>query len=307
MEIKNWLVVGILIWVNVVSAQFEERQLKFACPESFNSQTVYSNLDGLNGYSFEEHEAFRYFDIYLDTPDDLLLKSGFSLRMRKRLKSDSIPTYVMQLKNESTDTSSLRIEIEEKELDFYRLFDGNGDTVFVTEILDQLFASMESKTSSEDYEELLETWIAQSVSASISPFYYLKYHQPGVFTSDVLATLDLKLIGVSHRRRGYIFTNKERHPNLNQIVRSNDDTPEFFQQNPNFIWLMETSLDSAIFYSRFGSNPITIREFEVELKYQEIPLGEEIMKEYTQALQTALGLEAIRDSKYLQVRKSLWR
>lgn len=306
METKHILIGLMLFYTAVVQGQFEETQIKFQWSEIESPGHLKKQLDGLNGFQFEVGESYHYFDIYLDTPDELLFNSGFSLRLRKRIKSDFIPTYVMQLKSEAGGTKSTRVEVEEKELDFYRVLNSDNEVVYLPEILDSVFNSIEKSQDVSNQFELLEKWLSNSVNASITPFQYLYHFNRTVFTPDKLASLEVRMIGSSKRQRGYICIQEDQFSGPLILPRSKDDTPLFFQENQDLVWLMETSLDSSVFY-RVGSNQqATIRELEIELKYEGNQWGFEALEAYHEEVKKQMGLKEIRASKYRQAINSMY-
>lgn len=141
MGIKLLIHIVFLSFAWVGFSQPTEEQYKFQLPDTLFEYYLLEGLNDASTFSTVQHSGYVYYDAYLDTPDDLLLNNGFSLRIRKRVWNDTTVTYSMQLKSEMSDISAIRVEVEEKELDFYRFLGEEKDTFFISKVLDQLFYS----------------------------------------------------------------------------------------------------------------------------------------------------------------------
>ena len=293
----------------LVSAAQTEEQYKFALPDSLGEYALLEGVDGTIGLSTTQHSDYTYYDIYLDTEDGLMQRSGYSLRMRKRIFNDSLFSYSMQLKSEMTDTSVVRVEVEEKELDFYRIRDHRDSILFVTDLMDELFENVVQRFDSEAEMKFqnslgyLNHWLEAVANSVITPYQYLSHVDPQKFSREVLSGLKVKWVGVSYRVRGHVYAEDDSQFPL--VLRTDNETPLFFLNNPNAVWLMETSLDYSIFYPVEGtSKSVHLREFEVERKYQDRLLIQPVMEKFSVELQKKFGLIPQQKSKFLQAEEA---
>jgi len=300
MGTKNTLLALCILFATNIYAQFQEIQVKFQWSDSVPTSDLVHMLEQVNNFSFVKGDTYQYYDIYLDTPEEHLYKSGLSLRLRKRVKSDSIPTYSMQLKSEATSDYDARVEVEEKELDFYRFLNKERDTIYVAALLDTIFNSTHHNGKISGNLELLEMWLAQSVNSAITPFQYLYHHYPQEIQPAQLSRLKVKMVGVSRRQRGYVYVRSDQFTGPKILPRDKDDIPVFFQEHPQSIWLMETSLDSAVFYLPFSAKKAIIKELEIELKYDENEWSINTFRNFQDTLLQSTGFTVIRESKYRQ-------
>lgn len=309
MEIRKTILPIFVFLTFGVFSQPTEEQLKFRLPDSLGEYTLLFGLDGVGGLSAIQHSEYFYYDIYLDTPDDLLLNNGWSLRLRKRNINDSTVSYSMQLKSEMSDTNAVRFEIEEKELEFYRWVNPENRVFKVTDIIDSIrvFAEQPLIKKNQDSCELhcdrLNAWLASMVGSPITPFQYLQFVDPALFNDEMLKQLEVKMVGKSHRIRGHLVFDTSIRPEFERIPEKQNELPLFFQENPKAVWLLETSLDYSIFYCLDDFNaPVHLREFEVENKYHNPALSALILRAFSQEIVAEFGLIEARESKYFQVR-----
>lgn len=284
-----------------------EEQYKFRLPDSISEFHLLESLNGICELSTLQHSGYVYHDAYLDTPNDLLLNNGFSLRIRKRVWNDTTITYSMQLKSEMSKTSAIRVEVEEKELDFYRFLNFEKDTLLVTDLLDQLFYTSSRRYNDslnaefEFAREEINSWIQFIAEQPITPFQYLNHLDSLKFDRETLNLLEVKLVGTSYRIRGHVFTTSSTQ--LAQVPREKKETPIYFQKNEDAVWLMETSLDYSRFYSVDSTNAFfDLREFEVENKYPQKEIVRPMIEQFSLELQKKFGLMEQQDSKYRQIR-----
>lgn len=310
METKWVLHIAMMLLTFCSAAQPTEEQFKFSLPDSLTNVAFVYGLKTKGSLPVYFHSDYTYYDVYLDTPDDLLLKSGFSLRMRKRVWPDSTLSYSMQLKSEMGDSSAVRLEVEEKELDFYRTRNEAGDTLFLVQLMDRLFETMDSPDDAEknggfqSAKGQIEAWLQQMAGGSITPFQYLKHFDGTIFTTDRIASLKVKAVGISHRWRGHVYVDENNPFGIQPYYGVHDEIPAFFVANPGKIWLMETSLDHAVFYLDGKKEPVELREFEVEKKFQEDAIAREKMEAFIEEIVRNLELKPQTSSKYRQVRAS---
>jgi hypothetical protein len=289
----------------------EQRKYRLSLEEStdFYSSTV----DGLNGLFLQSHSSHVYYDLYFDTPDLKLYEEGYSLRFRKRIIDDSTITYGLQLKSEMTVLGEIRMEVEEKELDFYRMKE-NGEWVSITALLDGAFDNFETvEFLPLDPEfmrcmNLLTEWIFLKADAPIAPFQKLKAIDPELFTKKTIQSLVPYVVGVSERSRGHVFiipteetTDDLKSIPLNRI--KHNERPLLFSEHPDWNWILETSLDRSRFrmVNEFNYPEIVLVEFEVENKYMDEAVGRSLMDRFEIDLLNTLGLEIELASKYKQV------
>ncbi len=286
--------------------QATEEQLKFGLPDSLGEYTLLFGINDMENYASRVHSEYFYYDIYLDTPDDLLLKEGFSLRLRKRVWNDTTVTYSMQLKREMTDSSAVRIEVEEKELDFYRHISHDGRTLYVTELMDRIFEATFTNGAKDEPAAgfsciQLNDWLHSVVGSPITPFQYLQFFDTAQFSDATLKQLEVKFVGKSQRIRGHVYLSVDNPWGVPLIPAKSQDLPPFFQEHSEAIWLLETSLDFSTFYAvETPGIPIHIREFEVENKYKNAAISTILLNDFSAALQEAFGVFPQQDSKYLQ-------
>ena len=138
------------------------------------------------------HSKDVYLDLYLDTPEQLLLKNNFSLRFRKRIldATNTNNSYSFQLKNEMDSIHSIRMEVEEKELYFYFAKSDTG-WIPLTDLLDTIFYNYEnyganSSNSLHRAITILKSWITFKVNGAIAPFQKLLFLD---FKTDEIKTL----------------------------------------------------------------------------------------------------------------------
>lgn len=308
-----FIIIGFLI-PTFCLAQPTEEQRKYALPDTLAEYALLQEMNGAAGCQTRQHSAYRYTDIYLDTPDEFLLEMGYSLRMRRRILSDGTRGYSMQLKSEMLDSTAVRIEVEEKELDFYQTILTNGVAISLPRCMDSLMEWVSQRGIHTDqsafnaYKGMVENWLASHVNAPITPFQYLKFAHPEVFTEDVLSSLKVQLIGHSYRIRGHVYFNSSRENlyGIEFIPRKGNELPPFFIENPEAIWMLETSLDYAQFYDADSIRPaVHVREFEVENKYPVSEACRQVFDAFEAALIAEFRIQVERDSKHVQVKNAL--
>ncbi len=287
-----------------------EEQRKYILPEGISISEMEMKSNYLNGLSSYNHSDYVYYDLYLDSPDFLMYKNGFSLRFRKRNISDSIVAYGFQLKSEMVDHKDIRMEVEETELDFYRVKDGL-EWVRITTILDRIFAYYDAiKTPALEVVfqhdlDLIKLWISLKIDSPIIPFQKLKYLDSTVFNTLTLQHLKPVLIGKSLRKRSHVFVDYEHTTsdlkNLPNYLMNINSRPQYFIDHPTCSWTLETSRDYSKFYSLLGGGEvINIYEFEVENKYQDKVKGTELLDRFELELINAIGCKIELASKYKQ-------
>lgn len=293
----------------MLSAQGTEEQRKYFIKDEKALMNFINSSGQLDGFSIYNHSQYTYFDIYLDTPDFDLYKNGLSLRFRKRVFNDSTTTYGIQLKSEMETDTSIRMEVEEKELDFYRIKTNSG-WLELPKVLDVIFLQVEQNQINLNSAELqqaissIQKWIEFKAESTITPFQKLN-HLVG-WDNKKTRTLKPVIVGSERRIRSHIYINPIHTSNeLRTITKNNiipSVLPEFFKKNTDCNWVLETSVDSAVFYSLYESKQkkAEIFEFEVENKYCIQETGTAIMNLLEKNLKSNFQMENQIDSKYRQ-------
>ncbi len=306
-------VIAILFSFQLFS-QGTEEQRKYVLQKDLFKQ-MQSKIEGLNDLGTYFHSKYVYYDLYLDSPDFDLYKQGFSLRFRQRIINDSTTTYSFQLKSEMLVEKQIRIEVEETELDFYKIKEDNQLTP-ISEILNRIFTQFNQTNSLKDSVffkhnfDLLSTWIAQKAGAPIATFQKLKSLRADVFTTQLISTFKPVLIGKSERTRGHVYSDSTRNQlalkNLAKNKLALNATPDFFKEHPTFNYLLESSVDRSLFcYIPLPDSRFVITEYEVENKYIDKLKGTEIMNVYENELINTLDLKTELASKYKQSIRSI--
>ena len=257
------------------------------------------------------HSKDIYIDLYLDTPDKLLYKNKLSLRFRKRIldstNAKSKYNYAFQLKNEMDTLNAIRMEVEEKELDFYFVKSDNG-WIPLTNVLDTIFLHFEnyseshSSTTIQNAISLIESWIQIKTNAPIAPFQKLLHL--GIKSNDIQKLAPI-VFAKSIRYRSHVYSVYDSKMPLEKNKVMIDKLPLFFQVNSEYNWLLESSLDSTVFFKTVGNSTInaSILEYEVENKYYLTNIGSEILSAYGNFLTVNFALSLKTDSKYRQAIK----
>ncbi len=292
-------------------AQGTEEQRKYLIKDEKALLNFINSSGQLEGLSLFNHSQYTYFDLYLDTPEFDLYKNKLSLRFRKRIFSDTLVTYGLQLKSEMETYSSVRMEIEEKELGFYRVKTDKG-WIELPKILDVIFSQIQNNKfdiSSVEFQQALSSiqkWIQLNSGSTISPFQKIAFLKLKGLGTEKIATIKPMIVGSEKRIRSHIYIDPAktiielRNMPMNSLELST--VPDFFKKNNSFNWILETSVDSAVFYSLFKTNKtqVEIFEFEVENKYFLHEKGTEIMNLFEKNLKSNFQMENLMDSKYRQ-------
>lgn len=291
----------------------EQRKYVFAKDnQSIKSLIQSGNLDGM---SVKGHSTYTYFDIYLDTEDFSLFNNNLSLRIRKRFFAEGVVEYGMQLKSEMTKNGDARMEVEEDELNFHRIYDSNTIhnlkdivsemfTYFEYEMNGKLNSHFNEDSFLQERSRLINVWAKFKMKSAIAPFQ--KLVRSGI-TLDKLKTLRPVLIGVSKRSRSHIFIDMNNTSDQFALFlpsqRSQLETPDLVKGR-QLIWTMESSLDNAKFYSLFSSKEYyQINEYEVENKYLPHEQSRKLLDTFEKGLISEHGGKVNLDSKYRQSMK----
>ena len=310
MAIKRFLHI-MLVWffgMSLLSGQTEsERKFVFSNYDSI-AQLIEKNGE-LGTFGFHQHATYFYFDIYFDTPDKLLQKQQVSMRMRIQYRPGSKDSlnYTFQLKTEMTHPGAPRLEMEESDLDIYRL------TFQEKEIrLHQLLEAFKEESQKSAVElnfsahlTAFTAWFKLKAGAPIAPFQGLRFLFPKIFTEQVIASLKPVCFGEIRRTRAHVYLKNpdNRLAGVKNKERSLNDLPAFCLANRELIWLMELSLDRAIFYSiQNPEKSCSISELEVESKFDESTLKQgNILTHFAETLLQNFKAEDEIRSKFKQV------
>jgi hypothetical protein len=298
-----------LLSVQLLHAQGVEEQRKYVVNTNASLQNLTDSTTLLNGLLFHTHSKYTYFDVYMDTPELDLYKNNLSLRFRKRIFANGDTTYGMQLKSEMQSATSIRMEVEETELDLYKI-KNNTSHVALIDVLNVFFFQLENgridanTTEIKNAIALLQAWVSFKADGCIVPFQKLLYLNLKGLELAKIKTLTPVIFGADTRMRGHVYINPTNtnsalsNMQLNAVQTST--TPLFFKTNKSYIWALETSLDSAVFYPLFNCNipKVDINEYEVENKYNPKAVGTIIMNMLELGLKNKV--ETQLDSKYRQ-------
>ncbi|MES2556111.1 MAG: hypothetical protein V4604_08170 [Bacteroidota bacterium] len=311
MDIKRLFALVAFLFATFTStlAQGTEEQRKYGIPDPAIFSAFITASGTAGGFSTFHHSEYTYMDIYLDTPDELLFQHGLSLRFRKRFLNDTLVTYGLQLKSEMASDTAVRMEVEEPELDFYQVKTPDGWQP-LTEVLDVYFDALAQGPV--DYQSpeiakasaLLQEWIRFKAGGVVTPFQRLLHLK--------LAGLDLKgvqslkpvICGVEKRQRSHIYSDPANATAGWKPVPANvlpeSLRPKFFTEHPDYNWLLESSLDSAVFYPLFASKTpfVAIFEYETENKYCVPATGTQLLSQLEVELRNRFGLQPQSSSKY---------
>ena len=311
MDIKRLFALAVVLSAFFASAmaQGTEEQRKYAVPDpaAFSAFITASGTAG--GFSTFYHSEYTYMDIYLDTPDELLFQHGLSLRFRKRFLNDTLVTYGLQLKSEMASDTAVRMEVEEPELDFYQVKTTNGWQP-LTEVLDVYFDALAQgpvdfrSPKIMEASAILQEWISFKAGGVITPFQRLLHLQLGGLDLKGVQSLRPVICGVEKRLRSHIYDDPLNAKAVQKPVAANvipeSLRPQFFVEHPDYNWLLESSLDSAVFYPLFDSKTpsVTIFEYETENKYVVPATGTQLLSQLEVELKEMFGLERQSSSKY---------
>ena len=304
----------LILWLFLGYTSFSqntEEQRKYIFGKDTSIVALLPSINALGELRLFSHSVYYYEDIYLDSPTFDLAKKGYSLRFRKRNFEDGSISYSMQLKNEMTELSAIRMEVDEPELDFYKL-KKSGEWVSITTVLDQLFAHLSSENPAElsaktiESIELICEWMRFKASAPISTFQKIRFLEGDAVGLEIIQKLTPVFVGSSHRSRMHVYLDpkalKDEWKQLPKNKIPANMLPEFFQINPTYNWILEVSVDASRFFSLVQpqKTPFDIAELEVENKYSEKQEGTKFLNIFEKSLLEEFGLKKEYASKYKQ-------
>lgn len=262
-------------------------------------------------YGIEYHSVYVYSDIYLDTPDKLLYKNGYSLRFRrKKMLNDSITSYVMQLKSEMQGDSTGRLEVEEENLRIYSVCLADS-TVSLVKHLDRFFAANDSSWMNfPDSNSLfiIKSWLKSKSGGIILPILEIEKRLKVIYPDFDAGDLEIAFSGMEHRYRLHFYAVNDTGKSniIYESHRIRDDAlPVFFTSNTTYSYLAEISFDNAVFWrnwKNFESEDVSIpiKELEIENKYHDNEKGIKAIVWLENELKARYKLEVERNSKYRQ-------
>jgi hypothetical protein len=223
-------------------------------------------------------------------------------------EQDSV-RFLFQLKSEMTSAGGKRYEMDETELEFYKL-QHQGELVALSDILVQFFSESPDQTLTHQQEAIvnsIQQWMKQKAGGPVIPFLGLKHLHPQLFTDATIGMLQPTCVGVTSRRRINVYmTFSEQESilrNLAQMKRPKSEMPPLFRENSDAFWLMEATYDQSYFH-RIGANgelkAVRLTEFEVEQKHAKSD-GLDLIRAFDRALREQFDLETELRSKYRQV------
>ena len=312
MDIKK-IVTIIILWCSVsLFGGTVEEQRKYRLPKNSEFKTHILASQPLGDLNIQFHGTYQYADIYLDTPTKDLYKNNLSLRFRRRMTDTLVNGYDFQLKNELNDQNPIRMEIDEGDLAIYRVKLA-ADWVKLTDVLDLLFSyPLNEKTKIDSLKnknalDALKLWIFQKAEAPIAPFQKLKHLYPNLFTTEALQSIAPSLIGFSMRHRCHVYFDGSDSLSPYFTFPKNrlkkDDSPPFFTDHPNAVWVLETSLDKSTFYQLLEHPNLVgfnLSEYEVESKHVNKSIGTEFLAYFEKDLLEQFQLIPTKASKHKQ-------
>lgn len=284
-----------LLLIKSFSASIEE-QRKYSFGSGTSDKQIETLLtSNLDGYSFYQHSRFKTYDIYLDSSDLILKKSGYSFRLRRVEKNKDSYEYAVQLKSEMVTFGAPRIEVEYK--DFSKQFiDGQK----LIETIDQLIETPNDKSLSFK----ISKWIELKKTSSLPPFQALRERDL------IKQSFHPILLGYSLRERAHIYADLKNNLDFKASLKPSKKSQRFldsyFKANPEKIWLMETSWDNSIFRKvPFKENTFKINELEIENKFRPRAQGSLMLDDLEQKLIKKYNIKPETTSKYFRAVEAL--
>lgn len=232
------------------------------------------------------------------------------MRFRKRNFGNNVVTYEFQLKSEMENAGGLRMEVEETELDFYKVKTEQG-WVSLTKVLDVFFSQLERNAVNPKSPAIvlatqqLQSWIQTNAPGPILPFQKLSHLNLKGLDRENIKTLAPVLYGSSRRLRSHVYIDRDLSIQEYTSIPKNQvsSLPKFFVVTEGDMnWVLESSLDFATFYPLIESKTSSVQlcEYEVENKYFVRETGTKVMDGFERSLKERFGAANGIDSKYLQ-------
>jgi hypothetical protein len=300
----------LVCFCSLALSQGVESQRKYK-PGDLELFTEFIRSSGSVGvFKTHYHSDYVATDLYFDTPEQDVFNSGLSLRFRKRIISRDSAVYSFQLKTEMLTSDGVRTEVDEPELYFYEVV-LPGYTNTLVHLLDSVFyycghQEQADRETGTRYIKLLSSWMEQKAEAPLAPFQKLKFLFPDLFTPVKIGSLFPVCMGESRRLRSHIYIDPANYNNQYGRLFKNPEAVkeklDFFQTCETCIWVIESSLDSALFRSLLHdkASPHVIVEYEAECKYQFGETAVIMLNEFEQELEKEFHLQKTMDSKFRQ-------
>lgn len=274
-----------------------EHQLKLKVKDVQSFEPLFHSIQIGEGFKMITYDTLVYNDLYLDTEDFQLYKSGFSLRFRRKELNDN-SVYSFQLKSEANLFGVERIEVDQFDLDIYEI-EIEQQWVKLVHGLDAIFD--ESSENVNDFLKGIAQWCSNKYEAPLAPFQKLReLEERGVI--DKVFKLKPVLKGISFRTRSHVVNNRYNGCKLDK--RSDQlKQPKYFKEHKDVCWLMETSFDRSIFEVLHEDNHMEfeINEFEIENKAS-FPVEDRVyLYNFSTLIASRYGLVKEHYSKYKQV------
>lgn len=277
----------------MASSGFEE-QRKYNLP---NTQQMSEKEFSIEYFQFFPHSVYQTYDIYFDSPEQVIKTNNLSLRLRRVEKTKNHYEYSVQLKSEMLQPGEIRTELEYKDLSSQTISQEK-----LTDLIDQFIAEP-SKRSRVGF--LLNQWMARKKTSSLSPFQKLRLLN--VDASQVTPVV----IGYSKRQRFHIYTNLKRASaekiRLKNSTKNSFYLPAFFKKEKGAVWLMEASFDQSLFLDlkppdlqSSPSRELNLVELELENKYRPRKRGTQLLNELESLIIDRWQAKKGMASKYLQ-------
>ncbi|MFO0496246.1 MAG: hypothetical protein ACK50Y_11995 [Flavobacteriia bacterium] len=309
MASKTYFILSFLFLIKLTFSHSQgiEDQRKYGVKNIDSFEVSLMKNPTIGGITLLHHSDDFYYDLYLDSPDFILNRNGFSLRFRKRISNENGISYSFQLKSEMLQVNGIRMEVEESDLYFYKLLQDTS-VVNLTELIDPLFDFSETKTLTVEIQKSLETlkqWLIFKSNAPILPFQQLKFLNDALFNDATIGSFIPVLIGKSKRSRFHGVIDPEHSDSLHKATIRNqiafNELPIKLQENIRLNWIFEASLDKSQFFP-IEQNPRTIEllEFEVENKFFISERGAELIDKFQKEAEINYNLTPVTKSKYAQ-------
>lgn len=248
----------------------------------------------LGDFRFWPHDVYLAEDLYFDSPDGVLVRSGLGLRIRRVRKGQHPPQYVIQLKSEMEIPGAARIEEEERNL-HEQFIQG----IALTDVIERYVA--QRGVSARD-SALLSAWLARKETSSLAPFQELRRRK--ISTQGIVPVV----LGYSQRQRYHILLDRNERISPLLLLKDSEKNelmvPKIFREKTSWVWLMEGSWDEARFIEASGgTKEFVIKELEVENKYRPREMGTLLLNKLEALLVNERGMQVGKESKFFRARQ----
>ncbi|MBY0516504.1 MAG: hypothetical protein K2P81_06325 [Bacteriovoracaceae bacterium] len=279
------LMMGLLISANRI-----EEQRKYVIGDNLKlSDKQFS----FGEFIFYPHDTYLAEDVYFDSSDSILVKSGLGLRIRRVRKGSLPPQYSIQLKSEMDAPGTARVEEEDKDLTIQFI-----DGVSIISIVEEMILK---RQISKDQEEKLSKWIERKATSSLAPFQELRRRN--------VSCVGLRpvVVGYSKRQRFHVIYDKSIEVSSLLLLKESQKslllTPAIIRDHKDWVWLMEASWDESVFIDPHGDKrEFLIKELEVENKYRPRERGTKLLDKLEQIMINDYKMKPGKESKFLRAR-----